>query len=251
MDQSFKIAETLNQLRTEKGLSFDKLSEALKAKYNIKISSDSLANYEISYNHQTKAGKNMGMRVEYLICLADYYGVSTDFILGKSKIRSSNPNLHAAVEYTGLDESAVAFLHSLVKSDRAEGINKIIQPEDCLKGLSLLISNGRISALARDIMHFSETVKEYIALSNYYRDSSPVDNPPDFYKWKLTADEEFLAIKLKNQITSDVPDSKGAFEVLVGRKLIEYQRRAILDSFEEEVRRISSYDEFNNRSVNV
>lgn len=108
--KSFIMAERLKQLREERGLSHDKLSKALFDKYGVKISSDSLINYEVAFAEHTKAYKNQGMRVEYLRCLSDFYGVSSDYILGETKIRSMNPDISAAVKMTGLSEDTIKTL---------------------------------------------------------------------------------------------------------------------------------------------
>lgn len=109
-EKSFIMAERLKQLREENGYSHEKLSNALNERYSIKISSDSLMNYEVSDPHHTKAGKNKGMRVEYLRCLADFYGVSADYILGANVPRSPNISVQEIVSKTGLAEDNVLSL---------------------------------------------------------------------------------------------------------------------------------------------
>lgn len=111
-EKSFVMAERLKKLREEKGLSHEKLSIALSDQYSVKISSDSLMNYEVADKNHTKAGKNQGMRVEYLRCLADYYKVSTDYILGIDDIKSPNCDTRASAKFTGLSEESISFLHS-------------------------------------------------------------------------------------------------------------------------------------------
>lgn len=110
-EKSFVMAEHLKQLREEKGLSHEKLSKALFNQYGVKISADSLINYEVATADHSKAYKNQGMRVEYLRCLADFYGVSADYLLGLSDYRTANMDLAAACAFTGLSESAVGTLH--------------------------------------------------------------------------------------------------------------------------------------------
>lgn len=106
------MAERLKTLREKKGLSHDKLSKALLDQYSVKISPDSLMNYEVSDQNHTKALKNQGMRIEYLRCLADYYNVSTDYLLGIDDIQSPNCDTRASAKYTGLSEGSISFLHS-------------------------------------------------------------------------------------------------------------------------------------------
>ena len=106
-NKSFIMADRLRQLRESKKLSHEKLSKALSEKYGIKISSDSLMNYEVSREDHSKKYKNLGMRVEYLYCFADFYSVSTDYLLGISNVKSPDENLQAVVEYTGIPEDAI------------------------------------------------------------------------------------------------------------------------------------------------
>ena len=104
---SFTMADRLKQLREASGLSHEKLSSTLMATYGIKISSDSLKNYEVSDINHTKAFKNQGMRVEYLRYFADFYDVSTDYLLGLTDIKSPSVDTQAIVSDTGLTEENV------------------------------------------------------------------------------------------------------------------------------------------------
>lgn len=110
VEKSLVMAERLKQLREGKGLSHDKLSKALHDQYGVKISSDSLMNYEVADKNHTKAFKNQGMRVEYLRCLADFYKVSTDFLLGLTDIKSPDYSISTTVQITGLTEENVVAL---------------------------------------------------------------------------------------------------------------------------------------------
>ncbi len=106
---SFTLGTRLKALRTEKGLSHETLSNALKEKYQISISTDSLQNYEVSEPNHSKSRKNLGMRIEYLRAFADYYGVSTDYLLGISEYRTADPKIKEAAQLTGLSEDTIAF----------------------------------------------------------------------------------------------------------------------------------------------
>lgn len=110
IEKSFIMAERLKQLREGKGLSHERLSKTLFDQYGIKISSDSLMNYEVTEANHTKAYKNQGMRVEYLRCLAVFYGVSADYILGEDVPMSPDITLQEIVKRTGLTEDNVASL---------------------------------------------------------------------------------------------------------------------------------------------
>lgn len=89
--ESIKIAKRLKELRFNKDLSFERLKNILLEKYGVKISVDSLQNYELTKNH-TRANSNLGMRIEYLNYFADLYGVTTDYILGRTDDPSPRPS---------------------------------------------------------------------------------------------------------------------------------------------------------------
>lgn len=110
---SFVMAERLKQLRGSRGLSHERLSSALSAQYGINISSDSLMNYEVASEFHSKKYKNLGMRIEYLRYFADFYNVSTDYLLGLTDTKSKNEDVQAVCRVTGLKEDYICNLMSL------------------------------------------------------------------------------------------------------------------------------------------
>lgn len=112
---SFVMGKRLKELREERGLSHDKLIRQLNERYEISVSRDSVMAYEISDESRAKASKlpNMGMRVETLYCLADFYGVSLDYLLGKTDVIAINGDLAQAARYTGLPAASIGKLHEL------------------------------------------------------------------------------------------------------------------------------------------
>lgn len=116
-ERSFEIGKRLKILREEKKLSHDALVKELEKRYGVKISRNSLMNYEIRDDFHSKSDKlsNLHMGADYLSCLADFYGVSTDYLLARSSIRSANPDIQAAVRYTGLSEKTIKSLRKAKK----------------------------------------------------------------------------------------------------------------------------------------
>lgn len=51
---------------------------------------------------------------ETLEKIADYFGVSTDYLLGRSDIKTVDTSAQAVIEYTGLSEENVITLHNMV-----------------------------------------------------------------------------------------------------------------------------------------
>lgn len=125
--KSLIMAQRLKELRNEKGLSHESLRKALMEKYEIDISVDSLKNYEVSKVPHVKAYKNDGMRVEYLRCLADFYNVSADYILGISEIKSADRGIQTIIKNTGLSEESATVLHSLYMANNENSDSSMIK----------------------------------------------------------------------------------------------------------------------------
>lgn len=65
--------------------------------------------------------------LENLSKIADFYGVSTDYLLGRTDIKTANADKRTMCEYSGLTESALEYLHSLLDNpDYLRMINAIL-----------------------------------------------------------------------------------------------------------------------------
>lgn len=148
---SLEMAKRLKEERQRKGLSHVALSKSLKTAYGIDISKDSLQNYEVATESHTKSFTNNGMRVEYLRCLADFYGVSTDYLLGLSDIRSCNETLQDIHSKTGLSQSAIIKL----MVDKDTGDSSSVELISYLADKDV----ARLSDAIKAVNHFSATPK--------------------------------------------------------------------------------------------
>ena len=117
-EQSIKMGERLKALREKEGLSHDKLGKTLSEKYGIGFDKTTLMNYEVSCENHTKFGKNLGMGADRLCVLADFYGVSTDYLLGITDIPTTDMSIRAICDYTGLTEASVDFLHFYISKEQ-------------------------------------------------------------------------------------------------------------------------------------
>ena len=159
-----KMAKRLKAERNKKGLSHAKLSEALQEKYGITISKDSLINYEVSEDTHSKAGSNMAMRVEYLSCFADFYGVSMDYLTGKTDISSPDVNLQAAQIYTGLTERTIENIkHSCTES-------LFNNEKEFSQLLEFLFENGNFIFMLHELFAFYIASKAQHINSEIYRE---------------------------------------------------------------------------------
>lgn len=110
--ESIEIASRLKSLRNQAGLSHEKLKEAINEKCGEEISIDSLKKYECTSMRGNSAQANLGMSARNLLLLANFYGVSTDYILGRDQAMSTNPEIRTAVNCTGLTEKNVLLLNN-------------------------------------------------------------------------------------------------------------------------------------------
>lgn len=107
-----RFKRILKDLRTEKGLSQDEFAKELG------ISKGAVSYYET------------GQRVPDIVVLsaiADYFEVSTDFLLGRTETKSVNEDVQAACKVTGLSEEAV---DNLKKCCCKMGLNQILIERD-------------------------------------------------------------------------------------------------------------------------
>lgn len=105
--QSVEIAKRLRSLRESVGLNPEQLSRAIYEKSGVRIGRNSIINYEVGESYNTKTDKNLGMRSEYVIAFADFYGVSADYLLGLSNTPSRKEDVQSACKTTGLTETAI------------------------------------------------------------------------------------------------------------------------------------------------
>lgn len=132
---SIKTGERLHKLRISLGLSLEKLREEIYRKYGAKISKDSLINYEVSDSEHPRKYKNNGMRIEYLRYFSDFYGVSSDFLLGLSDVPTIDTTIQAICNRTGLSDDIVSWLET--HKDYAPQIERLSK---------LMIENGFIGS---------------------------------------------------------------------------------------------------------
>lgn len=194
------MARRLKAERNKKGLSHVKLCEALQEKYGIAISKDSLINYEVSDETHPKAGSNMAMRVEYLSCLADFYGVSMDYLAGKAEEPSPDVSVQAASAYTGLSGEALEML-------RFDCLNQSVDKLRYLAFLSSLLIDSNFRHLLLELYRFTtanEGERLYWEMRNQFDERMKRGEISDHAQYT----EEWLSI-LKRK---DIPDEiKGMF----------------------------------------
>lgn len=178
---------------------------------------------------------------ETLVKIADYFDVSIDFLLGRTEDPSRTP---CAADELGLTAAAIAYIRQYSNPTRSKDMEELVRPDDCLKGLSMLIENGGLLALSREIKYFSDNINQEIEVSKVFQNTTPEEAGGDYYKWRHAAEEDLLIKQFQKTLEAQYPAFKGKFEVLCGRHKIEFQKRKITDYFEEILRQVSNYGEF-------
>ena len=116
----------LKELRQEKHISHQALADT------IGVSKQVVINYETAANNggiatNSPSDKTLavaGMKIETLYKLAEYYNVSTDYLLGRTDVKTPDTELKTVCEVTNLSESAV---NKIIKSDCSFLISEIIE----------------------------------------------------------------------------------------------------------------------------
>lgn len=107
-DKTETTSQRLCKLREEKGLTQEGLYEAL----NETISVASIKKYE----QNPKSAD--GMSIHNLRILADFYGVSTDYLLGNSPVPSNDLDIISICEKTGMDIDVIQSMINAAKAKR-------------------------------------------------------------------------------------------------------------------------------------
>lgn len=226
-ESSLIMAERLKKLRLERSLSHVSLSKALKEQFGIEISRDSLMNYEVSDPNSTKAYKNEGMRVEFLRCLAEFYGVSTDYILGLTNDRSSE---RLTVDDLGFSDYAIEKLESYSRfhKDYLSGVDMLLQASD-------FYSFAAFSFRLRDFIRLERSAgRSWIA-----QVGDIVEGERQRQLIKCTVREG-----LEKMIFEKYPEAKGLVGIVLSDELIENRKAEVMRFAEKMICTCTGYSSY-------
>ena len=95
--------------------------------------------------------------VETIVNIAEYFRVSTDYLLGKTEIKSSDTTIQAVCEYTGLSEKAINKIIQKGRDDLIESLddetkryinsdirNTFMTDKEYIKCLSIFLENEHL-----------------------------------------------------------------------------------------------------------
>lgn len=111
---------------------------------------------------------------------ADFFNVSTDYLLGRTDIKSTDTTMKSVCEYTGLNEDNVKMLNSAKEYENIEK-NNLNLKFSCLDTINLLFTyidyRGMFVFHLRDLLNIDLSNDEY----DIRREIS--GKFPDFYNW--------------------------------------------------------------------
>lgn len=231
---SLVMATRLKSLREQQGLSHVALAKALKDKYGIDISRDTLMNYEVADPNHTKAGKNKGMRAEFLWCFADYYEVSSDYLLGFSDDPAPKPT---AVDELGLKPIVVEEIRDL--ASEMGFFDGEDTSETSLQALNVFLNRSLKTPLYEMINCLNDAIE-------VERSAPPSKLLPNDRKYIRGVEREdiYAGYVLQNKLIDLHPELRGRIHVIYGSQRLKPQVDEICDLFRSIIENMTGYREF-------
>ena len=153
-----KTAERLKALRTERGISHERMSDAIEKQYGVNMSKQTLINYENAEEFRTKAGAAKGMSAERLATLADYFGVSADYLLGISDSPSIRENMRIAQKTLGISATSAENISKVTREKRYPSMK--LNAQRLGAALDLLLSSGALKEIAQSLYNLLDASEE-------------------------------------------------------------------------------------------
>lgn len=147
-------AKRLKELRNDQHISHATLKTKISEQYGLDISKDSLIKYEVDEIQHSSFGATSGMSAEKLFCLAKYFGVSVDYLLGNTDIKSPAPQMQEACDYTGFSEKAIEVIRHINENKDPRYYKHPQYAPPLAKILNTLFETGFITDLTEAFGHF-------------------------------------------------------------------------------------------------
>ena len=170
------LSDRYTDLRLEKGLSQTELAAAL----------DCNKQY-ISKFEDGSRSLSLAMLEKY----ADFFGVSTDYLLGRTDVKTINADLAATCNYTGLSEEAIKILIILRRYKVYNFLSDFLEKADLF---NLIIELDKLQANSEKVFEYlsgkfennpglnNSSTSEIFDISNHV---SIYENPCDIAKYKI------------------------------------------------------------------
>lgn len=171
---------------------------------------------------------------ETLVKIADYFNVSTDYLLGRTQDPGRQP---CATDDLGLSSKAIYNIRELCR--------RFSDDDDVLrKGLNALLEEEEFIFFAGGVERLSRTIKEELKLAKVFHETSlghpEIANP----KLRHALSEDEMASHICELVQTHAPELSGKFRVLLGRHYVEHQKQLVLSYFEDILRDIVNYTQF-------
>lgn len=187
---------------TEQSIFPSKLSEIMKER---RVSQEKLAN-ALGVKRQTVSLYKTGQsspNVEQLCKIADYFSVSTDYLLGKAKEPTQDQTLQSVCKYTGLSSFAIDFLHRYAdvytRSFYRKLFDDMLRTDDELHSISYWIFEAARAAL---IAKEESLLDDEVSFSNDGAD----------YKISAAAAENYFLMKAQEYTCKNLANIIGNLE---------------------------------------
>ena len=162
-----KTSTRLKRLRESKKLSHDKLSDEIEDRYGVHIDKKTLINYEKAETLSSKPEAVKGMNITRLTALADYYGVSTDYLLGVSDCPSIRKDVKVIQKTLGISPKATKNLISIVESSRTRALPF---PSSAQKRNWALVQAMNVLFESDDLLQIIESIANLTDAANALQD---------------------------------------------------------------------------------
>lgn len=146
------------------------------------------------------------------------YGVSVDWLLGLTDVKTNDTTLSGVCEYTGLNEKSLQYIENIKTLDNIRAQQNVNKKYSYIDTLNILIEalnfNGDIlltinSMVNSNMLDDRDTEDEVIEKLSQYDDKS-YEQVSDFYKWlstKYTLVDEYSRVQLsKNTLRERFSD---------------------------------------------
>lgn len=220
MESKEIFSQRLVQLREDRGITQQTLADDLK------ITRQSLSLYE-------KAERTIN--IDLLVKIANYFNVSADYLLGLNENATTDTELKAVCDYTGLSEEAVIELKELSSFDPLKNSNPDVF--ECKKHIrSSFVENGSFKGLTELLYQLNKDTEEYMSFldnktnrneeTNYNTDFDICD----FDRYVINKNMEFILNIYDNRI----PLEQKPIPIVNLTKAISEVTEAVIKDIEED-----------------
>lgn len=168
---------------------------------------------------------------DVLIKIADYFDVSIDYLLGRTRDPSRTP---CAADELGLSAEAVTIMKNFRRC--------VNTGPDALDVLSMLIEKCYFLQLMLGIDDFCKHISEDHKVANKYK--TDIHDTDFDYRYERLCDDLDIVDDIDQMVLEKHPEYQGRFRVFTGYRFIAAEKREIVDEFEKMLRKVSDYDQF-------